>query len=162
MLIDTHAHLDYPDFADDLDAIVARAGEAGVTRILTIGTGIESSRRAIALAERFANVTTRVDEEEPTQPETPLSRATTPPVQRRVMLRGMVGDDVREWQAQLRADGWAIAVDGHFGTQTDAATRGWQAARGLEPDGVVGPKTRAAIGTPPKRTSTGSMRAVKE
>jgi TatD DNase family protein len=56
MLIDTHAHLDYPDFADDLDAIIARAGEAGVTRILTIGTGIESSRRAIALAERFTNV----------------------------------------------------------------------------------------------------------
>lgn len=56
MLIDTHAHLDYPDFADDLDAIVARANEVGVTRIITIGTGIESSRRAIALAERFANV----------------------------------------------------------------------------------------------------------
>jgi TatD DNase family protein len=56
MLIDTHAHLDYPDFADDLDGVIARAREAGVTRIITIGTGVESSRRAVALAERFDNV----------------------------------------------------------------------------------------------------------
>ncbi len=56
MLIDTHAHLDYPDFADDLDGVIARAADAGVTRIITIGTGLESSRRALALAERFPNV----------------------------------------------------------------------------------------------------------
>lgn len=56
MLIDTHAHLDYPDFANDLDPVIERAREAGVTRIITIGTGIESSRLAVALAERFANV----------------------------------------------------------------------------------------------------------
>ncbi|HEY8901525.1 MAG TPA: TatD family hydrolase [Chthoniobacterales bacterium] len=56
MLIDTHAHLDYPDFADDLDGVIARAREAGVTRIITIGTGVESSRRAVALAERFDNI----------------------------------------------------------------------------------------------------------
>jgi len=56
MLIDTHAHLDYTDFAPDLDAVISRAAEAGVTRIITIGTGIESSRRAVALAEKYANV----------------------------------------------------------------------------------------------------------
>jgi TatD DNase family protein len=56
MLIDTHAHLDYPDYAEDLDAVIGRASDAGVTRIITIGTGIESSRRAVALSERFANV----------------------------------------------------------------------------------------------------------
>ncbi len=56
MLIDTHAHLDYPDFAADLDGVIARAAAAGVTRIITIGTGLESSRRAVALAERYANV----------------------------------------------------------------------------------------------------------
>jgi len=55
-LIDTHAHLDYPDFEPDLDGVVARACEAGVKRIITIGTGIESSRRAVALTERFPNV----------------------------------------------------------------------------------------------------------
>ena len=56
MLIDTHAHLTFPDFADDLDGILARAAEAGVTRVVTIGTSVESSRRAVALAEKYANV----------------------------------------------------------------------------------------------------------
>lgn len=54
MLIDTHAHLDYPDFAQDFDAVLDRAKEAGVTRMITIGTGIESSRRAVALAEKYS------------------------------------------------------------------------------------------------------------
>ncbi|MGI8891547.1 MAG: TatD family hydrolase [Chthoniobacterales bacterium] len=56
MLIDTHAHLDYPDFAGDFDDILARAHEAGVTRIITIGTSVESSRRAVELAEKYPNV----------------------------------------------------------------------------------------------------------
>ena len=56
MIIDTHAHLDYPDFENDLDAVIGAASDAGVDRIITIGTGLESSRRAVALAERFANV----------------------------------------------------------------------------------------------------------
>jgi TatD DNase family protein len=56
MLIDTHAHLDYPDFSEDLDDVIGRAMEAGVARVITIGTGIESSRRALALAERYPEV----------------------------------------------------------------------------------------------------------
>jgi TatD DNase family protein len=56
MLIETHAHLDYPDFAPDLDDVLRRATEAGVTRIITIGTSVESSRRAVALAEKYSNV----------------------------------------------------------------------------------------------------------
>jgi TatD DNase family protein len=56
MLVETHAHLDYPDFANDFDDVLRRATEAGVTRILTIGTSIESSRRAIELAEKYPNI----------------------------------------------------------------------------------------------------------
>jgi len=55
-LIETHAHLDYPDFEADLETVISRAAEAGVTRIISIGTGLESSRRAVALSERFPNV----------------------------------------------------------------------------------------------------------
>src|SRR6476659_10074338 len=55
-LIDTHAHLDYPDFAADFDDVLRRAKEAGVTRIITIGTSIESSHRAVELAEKYPNV----------------------------------------------------------------------------------------------------------
>jgi TatD DNase family protein len=56
MLIETHAHLDYPDFGNDLDDVLRRAVDAGVTRVITIGTSIESSRRAIDLAERYPAV----------------------------------------------------------------------------------------------------------
>jgi len=55
-LVETHAHLDYPDFANDLDEVLRRATDAGVTRIITIGTSVESSRRAIALAEKYPAV----------------------------------------------------------------------------------------------------------
>ena len=56
MLIETHAHLDYPEFAPDFDDVLRRATEAGVTRIITIGTSVESSRRAVDLAEKYPNV----------------------------------------------------------------------------------------------------------
>ncbi len=56
MLIDTHAHLDFPDFANDLEDVLRRAEEADVRRIITIGTSIESSRRAIELAEKYRSV----------------------------------------------------------------------------------------------------------
>src|SRR5206468_11628679 len=56
MLIETHAHLDYPDFANDLDDVLRRAADAGVTRIITIGTSIQSSRHAIDLAEKYPAV----------------------------------------------------------------------------------------------------------
>jgi TatD DNase family protein len=56
MLIETHAHLDYPEFAADLEDVLRRATEAGVTRIITIGTSIESSRRAVGLAEKYPNI----------------------------------------------------------------------------------------------------------
>jgi TatD DNase family protein len=56
MLIDTHAHLDFPDFANDLEDVLQRAAEADVRRVITIGTSIESSRRAIELAEKYPSV----------------------------------------------------------------------------------------------------------
>lgn len=55
-LIDTHAHLDFPEFASDLPAVIQRAREAGVTRIITIGTDLDSSRRAVELAGQFPEV----------------------------------------------------------------------------------------------------------
>ena len=56
MLIETHAHLDYPDFAPDFDDVLRRANEAGVTRIITIGISVESSQRAVELAEKYPNI----------------------------------------------------------------------------------------------------------
>jgi TatD DNase family protein len=55
-LTDTHAHLDFPEFEADLPQILANARAAGVTRILTVGTTLESSRRAVEIAHRHEEV----------------------------------------------------------------------------------------------------------
>jgi TatD DNase family protein len=56
IFFDTHAHLDYPDYANDLPEIIARARAAGITKIISIGTSLDSSERAIRLTEKFENV----------------------------------------------------------------------------------------------------------
>ena len=50
---DTHAHLDFPDFEADLPQVIERAQAAGIAKMISIGTDLESSARAIKLAERF-------------------------------------------------------------------------------------------------------------
>ena len=55
-LIDSHCHLDFPDFADELDAVVERAHAAGVERMITIGTRIERAARLVEIAERYDSV----------------------------------------------------------------------------------------------------------
>src|ERR1700722_18684553 len=56
IFFDTHAHLDYPDYAQDLTEVVARAQAAGISKIISIGTSLDSSERSIRLAEKFPNV----------------------------------------------------------------------------------------------------------
>ena len=56
MLVDSHCHLDFPDFADDLDAIIARAEAAGVGRIVTISTRVKRIDALLAITARFPNV----------------------------------------------------------------------------------------------------------
>jgi TatD DNase family protein len=50
-LFDSHCHLDDPSFRSDLDAVLARARTAGVSRLMTIGVTLETSRRAVELAQ---------------------------------------------------------------------------------------------------------------
>jgi len=56
MLVDSHCHLDFPDFADDLDAIVARAAAAGIGRMVTISTRVKRLGELLDIAERFPDV----------------------------------------------------------------------------------------------------------
>jgi TatD DNase family protein len=56
MLVDHHCHLDFPEFADDLDGVVARAKAAGVGTLVTISTRIREFDRIRAIAERFPDV----------------------------------------------------------------------------------------------------------
>jgi TatD DNase family protein len=55
-LVDTHAHLDDPRFASDLDEVVARAKSRGVPYILTAGSSLESSRINVQLASRYPQI----------------------------------------------------------------------------------------------------------
>jgi TatD DNase family protein len=56
MLVDSHCHLDFPDFGAELDAIVARAGTKGVGLMVTISTRVRRHAQVLAIAERFPNV----------------------------------------------------------------------------------------------------------
>ena len=55
-LVDSHCHLDFPDFAGELDAIVARAAAAGIARIVSISTRVKQHDGLLAIAERFPEV----------------------------------------------------------------------------------------------------------
>lgn len=56
MLIDSHCHLDFPDFADQLGNVVTRARDRGVQRIITICTRVEKFDQVLAVAEQFDDV----------------------------------------------------------------------------------------------------------
>jgi TatD DNase family protein len=55
-LVDTHAHLHFPQFAADLPEVLARARAAGVRRLVTVGTDVGGSEAALALARREPDV----------------------------------------------------------------------------------------------------------
>lgn len=56
MLVDSHCHLDFPDFAEEIDDVLARARNAGVGLMLTIGTRLAQAGQALALAEAHPQV----------------------------------------------------------------------------------------------------------
>jgi TatD DNase family protein len=56
MLVDSHCHLDFPDFANDLDALVGRARTAGIGRMVTISTRVQKLDGLLAIAERYPDV----------------------------------------------------------------------------------------------------------
>ncbi len=56
VLFDTHAHVHFPEFADDRAEMLLRARAAGVRWMVTIGTDLETSRQAVALAEGDADI----------------------------------------------------------------------------------------------------------
>jgi len=56
MLIDSHCHLDFPDFASELDAVIGRARAVGIARMVTISTRLHRHAEVLAIAERFADI----------------------------------------------------------------------------------------------------------
>ena len=62
-----------------------------------------------------------------------------------LLRKGDRGDDVKLLQHRLNLLGWQLTEDGIWGVQTDSAVRGYQYKAGLTVDGLVGPKTQAAL-----------------
>ena len=56
MLVDSHCHLDFPDFKDELDDVVARAKSAGIGRMVMISTRVRRQSDLLAIADRFPDV----------------------------------------------------------------------------------------------------------
>ncbi len=95
-MIDTHAHLDFPQFDPDRDAVLARARVAGVRAILTVGTDVASSRRAVALAAVHPDVYAAVGchpHEAQTLTEAGLAELRQLAAQPRVVAIGEIGLD---------------------------------------------------------------------
>jgi TatD DNase family protein len=56
MLVDSHCHLDFPDFAAEIDAVVERARAAGVGRMVTISTRVRKFPQVLAVAEKYPDI----------------------------------------------------------------------------------------------------------
>ena len=56
MLVDSHCHLDFPDFAAELDAVVERARAAGIGRMMTISTRVRKFPQVLAVAEKYPDI----------------------------------------------------------------------------------------------------------
>jgi TatD DNase family protein len=56
MLIDSHCHLDFPDFAEELEAVVGRAEAAGIGRMMTISTRVRRLPALLEICQRFPSV----------------------------------------------------------------------------------------------------------
>jgi peptidoglycan hydrolase-like protein with peptidoglycan-binding domain len=80
-----------------------------------------------------------------------------------VAQNGSQGHPIRTLQFLLRARGHNLAVDGIFGSVTEASVKAFQTAKGLTPDGVVSPQTWSALIIQVKKGSTGdAVRGVQE
>ena len=75
MLVDSHCHLDFPDFAPELDAVIARAQAADVGVCVSIGTKLSQFAQVRAVAERFTDVWCTVGVHPHEAEKEPLARA---------------------------------------------------------------------------------------
>lgn len=96
LLVDSHCHLDFPELSTDAAGVVARARNAGVGHMLTIGTKITQFPGVLAIAERFDNVSCSVGihpHEAAVEPETNVERLTSLAQHPKVVAFGETGLD---------------------------------------------------------------------
>jgi TatD DNase family protein len=95
-LVDSHCHLDFPELSSDADGVLARARNAGVGHLLTIGTKITKFDGVLAMAERFSNVSCSVGihpHEAGTEPATDVGKLMDLAAHPKVVAFGETGLD---------------------------------------------------------------------
>jgi peptidoglycan hydrolase-like protein with peptidoglycan-binding domain len=146
--------------ADGLSAAAARSSDVAALQVALrakrlyagpidglAGAGTE---RALRRLQRRAGID--VDGAVGPATRTALGRLGFPQLGRRPLVVGRTGWDVAELQFQLAWHGFPSGTfDGVFGAHTEAALRRFQRYAGLEPDGLLGPRTLAALRSPPLR-----------
>jgi len=60
MLIDSHSHLQFSQYDDDIDMVIERSFKNGIDYIINVGTNYEDSIKSIELADRYDNIYTSV------------------------------------------------------------------------------------------------------
>jgi TatD DNase family protein len=55
-MIDTHAHLDFPEYDEDREKVISRAFDSGVRKIINVGVDLERSRRSVEIAKNHENI----------------------------------------------------------------------------------------------------------
>jgi len=111
---DTHAHLDYPEYEKDFPEVLARAQAAGITKMISIGTSLESSARAVRLAETFPAIYAAVGWHP--------SEALAAPADLRPALRGLarhpkvvaIGETGLDYYRLPSAQNGSAADDAHY------------------------------------------------
>ncbi|PTX99345.1 TatD family deoxyribonuclease [Verrucomicrobia bacterium LW23] len=105
-MIDTHAHLDFPDFDADREGVLTRAAQAGVREIISIGTRLDTSANAVELATRYAApaASASASAADPASPETPIVWATVGihPGEADTIIPDGGGPAVEGWIDELR------------------------------------------------------------
>lgn len=137
-----------------LTASMAQGGAAGVCQHIDLGsgggghvdcdygTGNFPMDRVLDMARGGAAAPPAA------QPPTPAAGA-APPFPGTVLVNFTQGHGTAQWQGQMAARGWSIAVDDLYGGDSERVCRDFQAEKGLAVDGAVGPDTWAAAWTAP-------------
>ncbi|MFN8419935.1 MAG: TatD family hydrolase [Anaerolineae bacterium] len=119
-LIDTHCHLNFGAYNDDLEAVIARAAEHGVTRIINPATDLESGAAALKIAEKYAGVYVAVGIHPNSTAEVTLAdlvAVETQAAQPKVVAIGEIGLDYH-WDDSPKEQQWRM-----FEAQLELAAR---------------------------------------
>lgn len=149
---------DHPGYAEILDAFRSQAGAYQIVNAINASAWGSHPNGAIVTYINghdggLQDAALSVGPEVPVEPAPPVPPVPTPGDYPRfpgtLLYNGISGHGTAVWQARMQERGWTIDVDDVFGPQTDGVCRAFQAEKGLQVDGVVGPVTWDAAWTAP-------------